>query len=157
MTTLTSAVLAALAWLSVGAIPAAPQAAPVVPLVTTEGKKISLADGAKLTELVFVAHWCRPCETELTAARRRLGALRREGYRLVLIGVSQRQTLEQFREWVAEYRFDHDLVYDAQGNLKRAFGAALLPWHVVIDAKGQILVQGDTPPADDKLRTWLSP
>ncbi len=154
---LSLALVAALAALASPARGQDTAALPDAPLTTLDGEKISLRGGPRATELVFVASWCLPCEREMTGVRRRLGALRRDGYRVVLVGVAGRQTQEQFASWAENFGFNGPLVYDRDGALQRGFKAKLLPWHVVVGRNGEILHQKDEPPSLESLRTWAAP
>ncbi|MDH3285449.1 MAG: TlpA family protein disulfide reductase [Acidobacteriota bacterium] len=127
-----------------------------VSVVTVSGERISLGDGSGPTELVFVASWCLPCERAMTGVRRRLGAHRRQGYRVVLVGVSGRQTEEQFTAWAEKFGFKGPLVYDRDGELERIFRAQLLPWHVVVGRDGKLVHQKDEPPGTEELRSWVT-
>lgn len=123
-------------------------------LVALDGTRVDLADGSAVTEIVVVAAWCPPCERAVTEARRRLGPLRRQGYRVVLVGVSRRQSAEQFSAWAEKQGFGGPLVHDADGELERLLGARLLPWHVVTGRDGKVLHRGDEAPDAERLRAW---
>ena len=123
-------------------------------LTTVDGERVDLADGRAVTELVVVASWCDPCEREVAGLRRRLGTLRRAGYRAVLVGVSRRQSSEQFANWARGLGFSGPLVYDGDGSLEKRLGAQLLPWHVVVDREGKTLHRADQAPGEERLRSW---
>lgn len=124
------------------------------PLTAIDGSKIDIADGRAFTELVVVATWCEPCEREVAGLRRRLGSLRRGGYRAVLVGVSKRQSSEQFAEWARSIGFAAPLVYDSSGRIERLLGAKLLPWYVVLDRSGKVVHASDGPPTMEQLKSW---
>lgn len=138
----------------VAAPAAAPDAVPDVPLVDLGGRPIDLRQ-ARATELIFVAAWCEPCGRALTAARRRAGALRRQGYRTVVVGVGTRESADAFARWARGYGFGDALVFDRDGRIEAAFGAEYLPWHVVI-AGGRVVHRGDRAPGLEELRRWLA-
>jgi peroxiredoxin len=145
----------ALALLASG--PAGAQAggpAPRGEVVTVTGERIPL-DRGQVQELTFVARWCPPCERELAAARRRAGQFRRQGYQVIIVGVAARQTEAEFVRWARDAGFDGALVYDADGSLERAFRAASLPWHVVVDAQGRVAHAGDAAPAAERIGGWV--
>lgn len=140
---------------TMGLVSAEAPGAPRLSLKTLEGQALSPAHPGTVTELLFVARWCPPCEKAVAGARRRLGAFQRKGYRLIVVGTSRRQSLEQFQQWTSQMGLHGPLVYDAGGRAEGAFGAELLPWYVVIDAQGKILHSGSEPLPQAKLRTLI--
>jgi peroxiredoxin len=123
------------------------QPTPLRSLTTVDGATVKLGEGAGATHLLFVARWCSPCETEVHALRRAAAQLRREGGQVVLVGVSRRQTAQEFAEWARGLGFDGALVFDDGGRVESAFGAELIPWHVVVGSGGRILHSGAGRPA----------
>ncbi len=134
---------------------AAPDVAPEVSIATRGGEIVKPGTGPGLTHLVFVARWCSPCETELQQLRRRASLLRHGNYRTVLVGVAQRQTGDEFYEWVRATGYEGPAVYDADGALQRAFGVEALPWHAVIGPGKKLLAAGDRGPEAAQLQRWL--
>ncbi len=121
---------------------------------TVGGEKISAHD-ATVTELIFVARWCRPCEKTVSQLRRRTGVLRRTGYQAIVVGLSQRQDQAAFTKWAGSLGTHRQLVYDADGLLEQAYGVSLVPWHVVTDSRGEILYSGTEAPTVEALKAWL--
>lgn len=124
-------------------------------LTTVDGKSLNLADGP--TELLFVARWCGPCEREITLTRRRLAEFQRRGYRVVIVGVVQRQTAQQLEEWARAAGWDGPLVFDQDRALELALSAKLIPWFTVLGADGKPLHNGESAPTPEQLRGWLRP
>ncbi len=139
----TTLLLVALA-MAAGAVAVAEQGpgAPGIEVVALSGQRLPLHAPGKVTEILFVARWCPPCAGSVAAARRRMGTLGRRGYRLIVVGVSRRQSEGEFRKWSEELGLRGALVYDVEGRVERALGARLLPWSVVIDASGKIVHSG---------------
>ncbi len=109
-----------------------------------------------VTDIIFVAHWCgSPCEKEMGEVRRILGKHRRAGFRVILVGVSDRQSKEQFEKWASRFRLGAPLVHDASGAIEKEFGAELLPWHVVIGPRGDLLYKGAEVPSDAQIQRFL--
>jgi hypothetical protein len=130
-----------------------PDRAPDVRLVTVDGKDL-LASGWKgVSELVFVARWCQPCETRLLETRRR-GVRGAAAYRVIVVGSETRQSEKAFASWLDSLGLDGVRVYDAGGKLEKAFGVRGLPWHVVVGEGGTILHASDEPPSEADRRSW---
>lgn len=129
--------------------------AATVTVSTVEGKPIDLNPAAGVVHLLFAARWCQPCEAEIQAARRLAGSFHREGYQLVLVGIARRQTRQEFLEWARQIGFDGPLVYDEGGQLERAFGAELVPWHTLIGRGKTVLASGDDLPDKESIQRWL--
>lgn len=131
-------------------------ATPLRSLTGISGETVPLGQGSGVTCLVFAARWCTPCEASVRALRRDMVHLRRSGSQLILIGTPDRQTREQFADWARSLRFEGALVYDDGGALAQAFGAQLVPWHVVIGPGGQILWTKEERPTASELQRWVS-
>jgi hypothetical protein len=152
-----AAVVLALALAAV-AVARAQGAARAVPadlsVVAMDGRAVTF--GAGVTHLVFAARWCGPCEPDVRALRRSVTSGRREGYESLVVGVSRRQSREEFSDWARALGFDGGLVFDDGGRLEKALGAAVLPWHVVIGADRRILWSSDRAPDPAAVRSWVA-
>ncbi len=133
-----------------------PQMAPMRSLVTVDGPPAALGEGAGVTYLLFAARWCAPCETDVRGVRREMARLRHTGSKLVVVGAPDRETREQFAEWARGLRFEGPLVYDEGGAVAQAFGAPVVPWHIVVGPGGKILWTKGERPAASELRGWVS-
>ena len=136
--------------------PAAPAMVPKVEFKALDGTLLDLqASTGVTTELLFVARWCGPCEREIALARRRQAEFQRQNYRVVIVGVSQRQTAAQLGEWAQGIGWQGVVVFDEGSALEKALGAKLLPWHTVVAPGGAILYNGDASPDSAAIRGWL--
>lgn len=116
-----------------------------------------LSEAPGLVHFVFVARWAPPSEEEVNALRRLAAQVQRRGsYQVVLIGVAQRQTGDDFAEWTRGVGFDGPRIYDADGRLERAFGVETLPWHVVVGRGRAILASGERAPDRATIERWLA-
>ncbi len=131
--------------------------APRPALVTVDGTDLRVDGFEGATELFFVARWCPSCQRELGAVRRRATGVQRDGYRVVLVGVAERQTKDEFVAWAREHGFRGALVYDATGAIEAAYGAKALPWFVVIGPAGSLLHSADAAPSPEDVRRWARP
>ncbi len=146
------AFLAALALVLLAAGPA--RAAEV--RVPAQLGSVRLDDARGIVHVVFVARWCGPCEAEIHALRRAAPALPRGSYQLVLVGVSLRETGQEFDDWVRGLGVEAARVYDGDGGLERALGVTALPYHVVIGPGRRLLASGDRAPSPAQLQRWAA-
>ncbi|MEK6798443.1 MAG: carboxypeptidase regulatory-like domain-containing protein [Planctomycetota bacterium] len=121
--------------------------APIVELMTLDGRKIALADlKGKTVVLDFWATWCGPCVAEIP----RLAELqKRYGLRedFTMISVSRDVDVDELRgflksrgemSWVQAHDGDVGAAADA-------FRVKWIPWVVVVDAEGKIAANGAPP------------
>ncbi|HXV76194.1 MAG TPA: TlpA disulfide reductase family protein [Candidatus Polarisedimenticolaceae bacterium] len=110
---------------------------------TADGRSVELAPGAPALHVVFLATWCPPCLDEFEALAELEARWGERGYRLVLVPVKTRHTIERLREFDEERRLPGELLFDSQGAAQTAAGATELPTHLLYDASGkQVLRSG---------------
>jgi peroxiredoxin len=101
------------------------------------GKPIPVEPGSTALHLVFFATWCPECLAELT----RLGEIEArwesQGYRLVLVAIPTRHTVERLAAFAAAERPPGQLLFDEEGQAADAWKAKRLPTHVLLDADGR--------------------
>jgi thiol-disulfide isomerase/thioredoxin len=128
------------------AFPADPPASiAVAPALTaidpTTGDAVPLDPSQGPMHVVFIATWCRPC----LAAIPRLADLEErwkpDGYRLFLVAVATRQTPDRLRALLAEGPLPGRLLFDADGAVAAAFGAATIPTQALVDRRGRIVAR----------------
>ena len=106
------------------------------------GKSVALEAGAPLLHLVFFATWCPPCRNELPRLAELEARWRDGGYRLVLVAVPTRQSVERLRGFHETGQAPGELLFDSLGLLQAALGADQIPAHVLLDARGSVLLHG---------------
>eukprot|EP00326_Haptolina_ericina_P012593 CAMPEP_0181211544 /NCGR_PEP_ID=MMETSP1096-20121128/23842_1 /TAXON_ID=156174 ORGANISM="Chrysochromulina ericina, Strain CCMP281" /NCGR_SAMPLE_ID=MMETSP1096 /ASSEMBLY_ACC=CAM_ASM_000453 /LENGTH=275 /DNA_ID=CAMNT_0023302951 /DNA_START=85 /DNA_END=912 /DNA_ORIENTATION=+ len=120
----------------------------------------AVTKGAPLIALYFSAHWCAPCRAFTPKLRSFVEALEAEGMVLpVIFGSSDRNEGAFLRHlssvpWHA-FPFGDERV----DLLKQRFGASFIPWLVILDAKGNVVVnEADTQVGEDTqvFRQWLA-
>lgn len=126
---------------------------PALPLSAVGRVRLGAGD---LVHVVVVARWCAPCEAEVLALGRAATSLPRGSYKLVLVGVTRRQSAAEFADWVRGLGFNGEAVYDQDGSLERALGTQALPWHVVVGPSGNVLAQGEAAPSMAQLQRWAA-
>ena len=117
-------------------------AIPVTPPLTAvdpaTGDTVALDPAQGPMHVVFLATWCRPCMAELSKLVDLEDRWRPEGYRLLLVAVSTRQSPERLRELQAQGPLPGRLLFDASGAVASAFGAATLPSQALVNRSGRI-------------------
>lgn len=87
----------------------------------------------------FFATWCKPCRRELNAIAEVYDDWKKEGVRLVAISCDEAQNVQKVKPLVAQEGWEYEVLLDAQGDVKRAFGIQSIPFVAVIDGKGNIV------------------
>jgi thiol-disulfide isomerase/thioredoxin len=101
----------------------------------TDGAPVRLAYLGRPAIVNLWASWCGPCREELPAFQRY--ADRAAGSVLVL-GVITEDTRAAAQSFVDDYRLTFPMLYDREGQLKRAVGKVALPITVFLDGRGQV-------------------
>jgi thiol-disulfide isomerase/thioredoxin len=143
-----AAFVAALALLlpSYGALGADPPASiPTSPALTAidpaTGDSVALDPSLGPMQIVFMATWCRPCLAEMPKLVDLEDRWKPDGYRLFLVAVATRQTADRLRELLAQGPLPGRLLFDANGSVASAFGAATIPTQVLVDRRGRIVAR----------------
>ncbi len=87
----------------------------------------------------FFATWCKPCRRELNAIAEVYDDWKKEGVRLVAISCDEAQNVQKVKPLVAQEGWEYEVLLDAQGDVKRAFGIQSIPFVAVIDGNGNIV------------------
>jgi thiol-disulfide isomerase/thioredoxin len=140
--------LAVCAWLvptGVAVAADSPASIPTAPALTAidpaTGDAVSLDPAQGPMHVAFIATWCRPCMAEIPKLTDLEDRWQPDGYRLFLVAVATRQTQDRLRELVAQGPLPGRLVFDANGTVAAAFGAATIPAQVLVDRKGRIVAR----------------
>jgi len=130
----------------------APEAIPVAPALRamdpSTGEEVALDPAQGPLHLVFIATWCRPCLSELPKLFDLEDRWKQDGYRLVLVAVSTRQSRERLVEFLGQGPVPGRLLFDSTGTVAAAFGATTIPVHVLTDRRGRIVARAGTLDAD---------
>lgn len=105
------------------------------------GERIQVLTGAKLYHVVFFATWCPPCVDEIPRLADLYERWEEDGYALVLVAVSNRQTRERVLEFVRQGRVPGRVVIDGGDVLRTLLGVERVPAHLLIDDRGRVLLR----------------
>jgi cytochrome oxidase Cu insertion factor (SCO1/SenC/PrrC family) len=127
--------------------------APGFSLVTTEGRRVSLADltGRPLV-INFWASYCPPCRAEMPLLQRRVGSL--STVRLVLI--DEGDSSQAARDFLSATGIKQAALLDTDLRVGRAYGVLPLPTTVFVRADGSIAGRQVGEMDDRVLAAWLS-
>jgi peroxiredoxin len=142
------ATLALIALVPVAAAADPPESIPTAPALTAidpaTGDSVALDPSKGPLHVVFVATWCRPCLAEFTKLADLEDRWKADGYRLLLVAVPTRQTPDRLREFLSQGPLPGRLLFDADGSVSAAFGAATIPTHLLVDRQGRIVARAGT-------------
>lgn len=125
------------------------QPAPAVNLEYLDGATGTLADlRGKPVILNFWASTCAPCLKEMPAFE---AIHQRYGDRVKIVGVNVSEAADPAQKMIARTGVTYPNARDPRGQIIRAFGAALLPHTVAIDAEGTVVSLHNTALTEDEL------
>jgi len=122
-----------------------PVSIPTSPALTAidpaTGGAVALDPSQGPMHVVFMATWCRPCLAEIPKLVDLEDRWKPDGYRLFLVAVATRQTVDRLRDFQAQGALPGRLLFDASGAVAAAFGAATIPSEVLVDRSGRIVAR----------------
>ena len=140
----------------IGALPLQAQL-PKTTIKDMNGKSIStdtLSNKGQPFIIDFFATWCKPCIRELDAISEVYKDWQKEtGVKLFAVSIDQAQNINKVKPLVDNHEWEYDVLLDPNGDLKRAFGIQVIPYVLIVDAKGNIVYkhQGYTDGAEEEL------
>jgi peroxiredoxin len=105
------------------------------------GERVVLDPSIGPMHVVFMATWCRPCLAEIPKLVDLEDRWKPDGYRLFLVAVSTRQSVDRLREFQAQGALPGRLLFDASGDVAKAFGAVTIPSEALVDRSGRIVAR----------------
>ena len=131
---------------------------PSVKLENRKGEVVntsSLVDGKTPMIISFWAVTCKPCIQELDAINDAMPDwLEEADFRVVAISTDDSRFAAQARAWVEGHGWsDYTLLYDKNGDFKRAMNVQFTPQIFIVDKKGEIVYShtGYTPGGEYEL------
>jgi disulfide bond formation protein DsbB len=147
-----------------GADPAAGRRAPELRGASFDGRPVTIARDGTPKALVFLAHWCPHCRSELPVLLRWLDNGRLpSGVRLYAVSTAVRPGLPGYPPsgWLREAGWPAPVLADDQaGSAATAFGLSGYPFFVLVDGRGRVVARasGEQTPRDlDRLFARLAP
>lgn len=116
---------------------------PAVTLKTMNGTEVctdTLSNGGKPFIIDFFATWCKPCNRELDAISEVYEEWQDEtGVKIFAVSIDQAQNINKVKPLVSNHGWEYDVLLDPNSEFLRAVGGQMIPYTLVVDAKGKIV------------------
>lgn len=130
---------------------------PSVNLKTIDGKTVrtdTLSNNGKPFIIDFFATWCHPCNRELDAIAEVYEEWQEEtGVKVIAVSIDQAQNINKVKPLVDGRGWEYEVLLDPNSDFRRALGAQMIPFTVIVDGKGNIVYKhsGYTDGAEEEL------
>ncbi len=118
-----------------------PTAPPLSGIDPVQGTSVALDPRDGPMHIVVFATWCRPCLEEIPKLFDLEDRFKPEGYRLFLVALPTRQSVDRLRLFLGEGPVPGRLLFDRDGSIVAALAAATIPVHLLIDRKGDVVAR----------------
>jgi len=120
-------------------VPVAGRTPTVLPCLTDPRRLVRIGPGSGRAEVINVwASWCEPCRREASLLET---AYRAAGDRVLFLGIDSRDERGTALPFLRSTAVSYPQVYDAQGAVARRLGIPGVPYTVVVDASGEIVLR----------------
>jgi len=120
-------------------VPVVGRTATVLPCLTDPGRLVHIRPGNGRAEVINVwASWCEPCRREASLLET---AYRDAGDRVLFLGINSRDERGTALRFLRSTAVSYPQVFDAQGTVARRLGIPGVPYTVVVEASGEIVLR----------------
>ena len=120
-------------------IPVVGRTAKALPCLTDPGQLVRIGPGSGRAEVINVwASWCEPCRREAPLLET---AYRAAGDRVLFLGIDSRDERGTALRFLRSTAVSYPQVFDAQGIVARRLGIPGVPYTVVVESSGEIVLR----------------
>ena len=120
-------------------VPVVGRTATVLSCLTDPGRLVHIRPGNGRAEVINVwASWCEPCRREASLLET---AHRAAGDRILFLGINSRDERGTALRFLRSTAVSYPQVFDAQGTVARRLGIPGVPYTVVVEASGEIVLR----------------
>lgn len=104
--------------------------------------QVALANNGKPVILNFWATWCKPCIAELTAWTPLYEEWKKQtGVKIVAVSIDDARNITKVPPFVLSRSWDYDILFDENGDFRRAMNVNPIPHTFILNGKGEIVWQ----------------
>ena len=120
-------------------LPVVGRTSTVLPCLTDPGRLVRIGPGSGRAEVINIwASWCEPCRREAPLLET---AYRAVGDRVLFLGIDSRDERGTALRFLRSTAASYSQVVDTQGTVARRLGIPGLPYTVVVEAAGEIVLR----------------
>ncbi len=120
-------------------VPVGGRTATVLPCLTDPGGLVRIAPASGRAAVINVwASWCEPCRREAPLLET---AYRTAGDRVLFLGIDSRDDHEAALRFLRTTAVSYPQAFDSRGTVARSLGIPGVPYTVIMDASGEIVLR----------------
>ena len=116
---------------------------PTLTLKSIDGQEVKineLSNDGKPFIIDLFATWCKPCLRELDAIADVYDEWQKEtGVKVIAVSTDQAQNIHKVKPLVSNRGWEYEVLLDPNEDLKRALGAQIIPFTMIVDGKGNVV------------------